>query len=1401
MKKVQARVRRGVFAVGMAAALSLQAADGIWGRTDNTDQVNPAAWTNAANWVGGVVAGDGGQAYFTNAFPNLAYRAVEVPPEGVTLNRFVFNNYDSSTTRWNGAYLLVSGGPMRMEGMGGAAPRLDSYSDQLWILSEIQGTNGLTSKPSYSVNIFADSSYTGLTTIESDYWITRFDGVVNSADPVLRDYASTNDFVLTGGRLSFYGRPARTAAVTSNWALVEGTTLATFVSGSNAGTITPGAVVTGGGLPGGTFVRRIINNTNIQLSEAAPAGGNPVSLAFSPVASECYQTIRSVDSRNSASEFILNKNSANVLRVDVGELKGSGNVLQRVSPGQPTGVLSLHNTRAYGGLYSLKDAWLELPKDGDVQPTLSNLTVVTASTLDVPGADTVASVPSLGGVTNTLTKVGAGRLTAGLGFGSSLSFAVQAGSLELPRPLAASLLAEASLRLDASRADTLTLDAEGRVSRWGDADGRANGVTNPVTARQPLRAENALNGLPAIDFGPYVGSSAGCGLFLEERKTNVVSAFIVYYGRTTDAVIFGEAPGVSACAYTRSGNTANAIWSANTAASVKDGVTDLDGIKVSGTATVLQTNEFHLVSVVGTGISTVGALGNDRNYRSGGQQVAEVILFDRVLTLAEQATVDAYLMEKWFGSLMKRQVAGLTLAHGTRLVLPYAETLVVSNLTLLGEVWLEGPGQVLAAGGLTQSGTVHFANGGGLAVSGMEGSLAPAEPVVAESPSFWVDACALTNAGAAGVVVENGTNFVTRWNDVRGEGYNYATNITLRPRLRLNDINGLPSVYFARILNVVPSLSEALFWNQPMNDIRAVFMVVGSQEGGGILLGSSAAENTQDFYRNAWSDSSRTIFNASGTGASAALLNGLFCLNGYAVNPAATSYNGFFQLVEAYPTGPVKASAFAADRNIVNGNGCQRICEMILYNRVLSEQEKLNTAEYLMRKWLGRGVPRAVAVSGVSTVAAEGGGTLGVTSTNDFISVGCYTGSGDVVKAGGGTLVLNSIDIAGRKLDVQAGTLVLKAGDPAERVPTDAFLHVDAAAANAFSNVVINGTNFVESWWHADGGAVYATMRNTAARVRPHVLTNALNGLPVVEFGPLLTGNPVNAIQCFLEFEVAGVDVACTNLRDAFVVIGSQAGGNTILGTKSNPRQFWRDNAFSASLLSASYAPLHLRLGETRRNGVPVAPTSVGLSGGYDLVSFSTYPGGGIYTDGFAIDAYNRTGGQRLGEVLIFDRALTYQERLDIEAYLMRKWFNVATPGYETTAVGSLAVAADARVEIDGELSLDGLSGGGTVEGDLTLNDDAVITATAASGALSGLTVGGTVTVAGGGTVAVEGAADTLTSGLYAVLTCTSLVGADGWLAGWTLTGAPSRFAAKLVADGSHLYLRLTPKGTLMLMQ
>lgn len=1285
---------------------------------------------------------------------------------------------------------------MRMEEVGGITPRLDSTSDQLHLYVPIHGTQGLDSNPSWSVNLFADNAYTGTTTLEGGYWITRFDGIAESSDPVLSDYAATNDYVLTGGRLTFYGRRSMGAAVTSQWALVEGSAVVTYVSGPNSGALTPGVAVAGDGIPAGTFVRRIIDTAHLQLSLPATATGAAVALSFSPLASSCYQMIQSIENLHGNGTIMVNKNGADLLRVDVGQLRGTANMLQRVSTGQTSGVLALHDARAYSGIFSLQDAWLELPMSGETHPVLSNVTVLTTSTLDVPDAGAVAEISTLAGNGARLVKQGAGRLSAGIGFESALDLEIAQGSVALPRPAAERLLSEAALWLDASRADTLTFDTEGRISRWADANGLAKGATNAVTARQPTRVENALNGLPVVDFGPYQTSGSGGGLFLETREAAVRSAFIVYDGRHTDAVMLGEASRDYSSSYTRSANTSNTVWSLNTAAAVKSGRTTLDGVTVDGTATELPLETFHTVSVVTTGNTGAGSLGSDRDYRSGGQRIAEVILFNRPLSPDEQSTLDAYLMKKWFGEALPRQIGNLSLADGTRLVLPDEETLIVKHLTATGDVWLEGPGQLLVTGGLTQAGTVHVVHGGGVAAAGLGGSLAAPQPRVAENPAFWVDACTLTNAPAPDVVEEGGSYYVTRWADVRGTGYPFATNVTLRPTLRLNDINGLPSVKFTRTANVVPAQSEALFWDQPLKEIRAVFVVIGSQEGGGILLGSSAAENTLDFYRGAWVDPARSIFNASGSGAAAELINGPVYLNGLPVDPLVAGYNGFFQLVEAFPTGPVQASAFAADRNVVSGNGCQRLCEVILYTRELSEAEQMDTAEYLMRKWFGRSTPRAGAVTTLDALAADGATTVDLASTNDYLAVTRCTGSGPFIKRGAGTLVLKSVGLSGQPLDVQDGTLILKAGDPADNIPADAFLHVDASQPDTLEFDPAEGAFAVERWLDCRNGPHFARVRTTAWRPHPVLEEQALNGLPVIDFGTLMTGGPTTPQQCFFEW-----DQPCSNVWDAFLVVGSAAGGNVMLGNKvSSLRHFRRSvsSDYTRPVLDGNASTL-LRMGETRLNGQVVNPSSAaaGLSGTYDLISFSAF-GGGVYADAFAIDAYVSTAGQQLGEVLVYDRPLTYQQRLDIEAYLLKKWFNTDSPGYEPSAVGTLAVADSAHVEIDGVLSLDGLSGAGTISGDLDLSLGAVLTVSVAAGSTSGLTVNGTVTAAGSGTVVLTGDVPGLLPGIHTVFSCTSLSGAEGWPESWSVIGVPAKYAARLVSDGAVLYLRLSAKGSLL---
>ena len=583
-------------------------------------------------------------------------------------------------------------------------------------------------------------------------------------------------------------------------------------------------------------------------------------------------------------------------------------------------------------------------------------------------------------------------------------------------------------------------------------------------------------------------------------------------------------------------------------------------------------------------------------------------------------------------------------------------------------------------------------------------------------------------------------------------------------------------------------------WDVPMDQIRAVFMVVGSQEGGGILLGSTAAENTYDFYRGAWSDYNRNILSTS---SSSYLQNGNFYINGNAADPVNTGYNGYFQLIEAHPTGPVRASAFAGDRfaNVGNGNGCQRIAEMILYTRELSDQERLDTAEYLMQKWLNRPVPYETSCSQVSEFSSDEAFEVALTETNDCLDVARLDAGGGMVKSGDGTVILRSADLSGQLLDVQGGRVILHAGDLSSRVPDDAWMHVDASQTNTITYSVVNGTNMVTKWEHADGGSTWAQIRTTATRPPPLLVTNALNGLPVIDFREY-TPSLTSTDQCFLEFSEA-----CADIREVIMVFGSEYGGNTLLGTKNGAQRHFirtRDN-YTAPMLSTS-ASLYLRKGETRKNGEFVDPVSTGLSGGFDVVSFSTVVGG-VYSDAFANDVYAACGGQQLGEVFIFDRTLTLGERLDTEAYLMKKWKGVTLPGYESSVVGSVAIAANAVVEVIGDLSVSGLSGSGTVDGNVILEDGAVISVPADNGGIDGLTVSGDLTLLGGGTLEVTGDTSSLSTGEYTILSSGTLLGAELIASDWSVSGMPAAYQATLNAVGDDIVMRLSLKGTLIIVR
>jgi hypothetical protein len=157
--------------------------------------------------------------------------------------------------------------------------------------------------------------------------------------------------------------------------------------------------------------------------------------------------------------------------------------------------------------------------------------------------------------------------------------------------------------------------------------------------------------------------------------------------------------------------------------------------------------------------------------------------------------------------------------------------------------------------------------------------------------------------------------------------------------------SGLGALYFAK--NSGPSNSAALRFTRETG-VRTVFSVF---KGNSFLLTDAA---TYDFSRPSDVNPADPLWDA--TYANGSIRNGSTYVNGTLVTgttfPMPTSpYNGF-NLVEVLTTGAVNADSFNKDRTYHSGN--QYHAEVIIYNRVLTESERLAVEAYLSNKWFNR---------------------------------------------------------------------------------------------------------------------------------------------------------------------------------------------------------------------------------------------------------------------------------------------------------------------------------------------------------------------------------------------------------------------------------------------------------------
>ena len=589
-----------------------------------------------------------------------------------------------------------------------------------------------------------------------------------------------------------------------------------------------------------------------------------------------------------------------------------------------------------------------------------------------------------------LLKRGAGALKVieAANFGGDIE--LEAGRLDLTTkavPLTRDELPSGlSYAFDASDRDSMTLEDDGKyLRRW------RNGTTCTVKsgstiyaramgnadARRPEVLPDALGaGLNVLDFGRYntanTTDEAKVLDFVYSSDGTTFTAFNPQSVYTVVAVMGAQRSGGNivakdnASTFSRhqsmvdwmadSSFTAEILRTAETKPSYANVYPITNScVMINGTVVDSQKGyETPGYQVVGirTSAQSIQYIGGT-SVRRGGLRLGELLIWQRPLTDEEIRDAQAYLTKKWF----KRDLAGyhsaghaladarsVVAAGPSEIYVPAGTTARVEALTADATVVKTGAGTLeVGPFGSTGAGSLKLVEGTVRAVAAQDVVTDASAP--AAGASMHLDA-----SDAKSVYYKPGTATyeVQGWYDKANNNtaYNYDGNRSpiCNTSATGPKLNGLP------IMDLMPDETKrALYFGKSLDGIRAAF-VVWKPADGGCILGCQSKRDANgyrlDFCR-ASGGKELIIYNQ---GADVVRRGQLF-VNG--VQPPGLLENYIpeseFQLMELYPATASHASALGLDRGDYRGS-CQ-YAEIILYERELSDREKVATRNYLMKKW------------------------------------------------------------------------------------------------------------------------------------------------------------------------------------------------------------------------------------------------------------------------------------------------------------------------------------------------------------------------------------------------------------------------------------------------------------------
>ena len=980
-------------------------------------------------------------------------------------------------------------------------------------------------------------------------------------------------------------------------------------------------------------------------------------------------------------------------------------------------------------------------------PLVNNLNPYRRVGIEVAEAGTTVRVERVA-FDGIVEKTGSGSLSLKSTVGNGNGVYLKSGSLELSGNAEDeddeidSILSAALLHLDASAASTLETnmtDEMGNVcvTRWNDVRGAGwpYALTNsfagttwyqiPYTRSPYIAEETSPTGLRMVSFGSIAyrhGDSLGptnCLLKLSSSLAAVREAFAVILapGGMANCTVLGAA-----------GNYHFVHYGAGYmgTSSIVDDLMINGRHKLNGmTAAEVEAMTNAFVSAVQTTKDCeVSLLGSDRYYhqRTGGFRLGEVILLGERLTDVQRQRISRRLASKWLGE-PDMALGHVIASSGTALSVPDGRTARVGTVVVDSGTLAKNGSGTLSIGNLHNgASTAVEVNGGKLAFAA-ETPVDPSAP--ATGADIWLDATKTSSFAGANTHEGSAYTHYGTWRDCR-DGVDKAATWP-----------GLTAKEPFLVENAAGQGLHAFSFGLHGTENGSWMKLPGFDTGNTVVFAGFIVcrPNIVSFYHNIFGSSTIEMRREtagrllSTTYVQTRPYSAIWSVNGeisdpFVQRPELQQTNDFV-VISFSATEALCVNALCKDRydptSFVNNCGGLQIGEFILYNRRLSEAERIGTEAYLMNKWIGVAHPADLSAGrSVKTVSFATNVAVSI-SSKEALSIGTLLGgNGAIVKDGAGAMTIGTIGSEITSLDVREGVLAMS---PTALGVTPRFRFDASAEGTVEYEIVDNGdgtsrTN-VTKWLDADGNGIYAIVPATfdvpGAKNGAIIFTNPTpisvetrSGVvrPAIDFGPK-SGHYTTAHHD----GTAGMKIHAAN--------GTAIGGNNCCIRESFI--VWQDR-LDCSLSGYGYS--HLLNDSSayhyHRNGTKIltdnAGTQTGTKDGYIAVDGTQVPydtalDSRVHVVNFAHtnktavnrivwDRTSNAGGARVFEMICYTNELTMAQRKYIERSLMNKWLGTAAPVY-TNSCSSVSVAPGAtlRLAATDAISASTVRAGGTFEG------------------------------------------------------------------------------------------------------